>query len=61
MLGLCAVFLMPRERTRNPDAALRVGAGDDASGYLLERVLTEDPSLAAENSPDVEAYTFQDC
>lgn len=61
LLGLCAVFLLPRERSRNPNAALRIGAGDDASGYLLERVLEQDPSLSAGAGPEVEAYTFQDC
>lgn len=61
LLGLYAVFFMPQERLRNANAALRIGAGDDASGYLLEHILEQDPSLAADSSPDVEAYTFQDC
>lgn len=61
LLGLCAVFLMPQERMRNTNAALRIGAGDDISGYLLERVLEQDPSLIADSSADIEAYTFQDC
>lgn len=61
LIGLYAVFFMPQERMRNANAALRIGAGDDASGYLLERILEQDPSLAADSSPDVEAYTFQDC
>ncbi|MCI9364585.1 MAG: hypothetical protein HFG17_10070 [Oscillospiraceae bacterium] len=46
---------------RNTNAALRIGAGDDISGYLLERVLEQDPSLIADSSADIEAYTFQDC
>ncbi len=61
LIGLYAVFFMPQERMRNANAALRIGAGDDASGYLLEQVLKQDPSLAADSSPDIEAYTFQDC
>lgn len=59
--GLCAVFLLPRERDRNPDAALRAGAGDDASGYLLERVLEQTSGALIRDETDLEAYAFQDC
>lgn len=62
LLGLCAVFLLPKEE-RNSDAAMRIGAGDDSSGYLLAKILEQAPLLAvqAQQEEDVEAYTFQDC
>lgn len=61
MASLCAVFLLPGERERNLNAVLRAGAGDDISGYLLERVLEQTPGALVRDETDLEAYAFQDC
>lgn len=64
---VCVALFFPKEN--EPDDkkyALRVGAGDDASGFLLERVSAISKASGSGVSidsmeEDFEAYKFKDC
>ena len=56
---LVAVFF-PKEEKRNSEALLRIGAGDDMSGILMDEVIAQlDGQYAVSDS--VESSSFQDC
>ena len=59
-LAAAAWFLLPRDSEKNADAPLRIGAGDDVTGVLLDEVCRQ----AAEHGREelVEgSYVFVDC
>ena len=56
---LVAVFFQKEER-RNKDAPLRVGAGADISGVLMEAAV-EEFGRVCEVTEDYESTSFQDC
>ena len=56
---LVAVFF-PKEEKRNSEALLRIGAGDDMSGILMDEVIAQlDGQYTVSDS--VESSSFQDC
>ena len=56
---LVAVFF-PKEEKRNSEAILRIGAGDDMSGILMEETIAQlDGKYTVSDS--VESSSFQDC
>lgn len=60
LAGVIAAFLFPKEEAKSRDAVLRVGAGDDVSGILMEesvRGLEGNYTV----SKDLESTSFQDC
>lgn len=54
-------FVLPRENEKNKDAQLRIGAGDDISGYLVEQIVKQDGSSVKLSEQSMEGYEFQDC
>lgn len=60
LAGMFAAVLFPREETKNRDAVLRIGAGDDISGVLMEETVR---GLEGEYtvSQNLESTSFQDC
>ncbi len=60
LAGMLAAVLFPREEKRNRDAVLRIGAGDDVSGILMEEtVLGMNGKYTV--SQNIESTSFQDC
>lgn len=65
--GFLIISLLPNDAVRDDSKnALRIGAGDDISGWLLKRIV--EISREAGNSEIIthsdfitEAYEFQDC
>ena len=55
---MSAVF--PKEREKNPEAQIRIGAGDDVSGILMEETVE---NLGEEYAiyKELESTSFQDC
>lgn len=60
LAGMLAAVIFPREETRNRSAVLRIGAGDDVSGVLMEETVQglEDKYTV---SDDLESASFKDC
>lgn len=59
-VGLLTSIFFPKEEKRNADALIRVGAGDDISGILMEEMVSE---LSNEYTvkESIESSSFQDC
>lgn len=60
LVGLSVTILFPKERHRNADAVVRIGAGDDVSGILMDETV-EDLSKKYTVSESLESSSFQDC
>ena len=58
LAGLLVIF--PREETKNRNAELRIGAGDDISGVLAKETVQE-MSGKYVVSQNLESTSFQDC
>ena len=58
--GMLAAVLFPREEKRNRDAVLRIGAGDDVSGILMEETV-RGMNGKYTVSQNIESTSFQDC
>ena len=54
-------FILPRENEKNAQAQLRIGAGDDISGYLVQEILSQQDSPVQLLEQSMEGYEFQDC
>ena len=54
-------FILPRENEKNAQAQLRIGAGDDISGYLVQEILSQQDSPVQLSEQSMEGYEFQDC
>ena len=54
-------FILPRENEKNAQAQLRIGAGDDISGYLVQEILSQQDSPVQRSEQSMEGYEFQDC
>ena len=50
----------PKEEKRNADALIRIGAGDDVSGILMEETVDE-LSQSYTIKESLEGNAFQDC
>ena len=60
LAGMLAAVLFPREEKRNRDAVLRIGAGDDVSGILMEETVRGRNGKYTV-SQNIESTSFQDC
>lgn len=60
LAGVLAGIFLPKERVRNSEAVIRIGAGDDMSGILMEETADELGS-EYEVSDTLESSSFQDC
>lgn len=60
LTGMLAAVIFPREETKNRNAVLRIGAGDDVSGILMEETVhgLEGKYTVSE---DLESASFKDC
>ena len=54
-------FILPRENEKNAQAQLRIGAGDDISGYLVQEILSQQDSPVQLSEQSMEGYEFQEC
>lgn len=60
LAGTLIAIFFPRESERNADAPLRIGAGADISGILMEETVEELNGVCMV-SEDLESSSFQDC
>ncbi len=60
LAGMLAAVLFPRGEKRNRDAVLRIGAGDDVSGILMEETV-RGMNGKYTVSQNIESTSFQDC
>lgn len=58
--GLLISVVFPKEEKRNADALIRIGAGDDVSGILMEETVDE-LSQSYTIKESLESNAFQDC
>ncbi|MDD6440783.1 MAG: hypothetical protein PUG71_01430 [bacterium] len=60
LTGMLVSIFFPKEEKRNDDALIRVGAGADVSGILMEETVSElsDTYTVKES---LESSSFQDC
>lgn len=60
LIGVMVTVFFPKERKRNEDATIRIGAGDDISGVLMNETVSElsDKYTIAES---MESTSFKDC
>lgn len=60
LAGVLIAVYFPKEEKKNSEAVIRVGAGDDVSGILMEETVNQlDGKYAVSDS--VESSSFQDC
>lgn len=60
IVGLGITVIFPKERVKNEQAVIRIGAGDDISGILMEETaayLSETYKI----EESLESSSFQDC
>ena len=60
LTGLLITIFFPKEEKRNDDALIRVGAGADESGILMEETVSE-MSDTYTIKESLESSSFQDC
>ena len=60
LVGTLIAVYFPKEEKRNSEAVIRIGAGDDMSGILMEEVVTQ-MNGKYKVSDSVESSSFQDC
>ena len=60
LAGILVTVGFPREESKNKDAVLRIGAGDDISGLLMQET-SEELSGKYTISDTLENTSFQDC
>ncbi len=60
LAGTLIAIFFPRESRRNADAPLRIGAGADISGILMEETV-EELSGVCMIPEDLESSSFHDC
>ena len=60
LTGMLVSIFFPKEEKRNDDALIRVGAGADVSGIMMEETVSElsDTYTVKES---LESSSFQDC
>lgn len=60
LTGMLAAVIFPREETKNRNAVLRIGSGDDISGILMEETVH---GLGGKYtvSDNLESTSFKDC
>lgn len=60
LTGIIISLAFPKETKKNPNAMIRVGAGDDMSGILMEETVKELNGKYT-ISETMESSQFQDC
>lgn len=60
LAGTLITIFFPKEGRRNADAPLRIGAGADISGILMEETVEELNGICM-IPEDLESSSFQDC
>ncbi len=60
LVGLAVAAFFPKEEERNRDAWIRIGAGDDVSGVLMQEI-ADDLIDRYQVANAVESSSFQDC
>jgi|InofroStandDraft_1065614.scaffolds.fasta_scaffold26410_4 hypothetical protein len=60
LAGTLITIFFPKEDRRNSDAPLRIGAGADISGILMEETVEELNGICM-IPEDLESSSFQDC
>ena len=60
LTGTLITVFFPKEEKRNDDALIRVGAGADVSGILMEETVNE-LSNTYTIKENLESSSFQDC
>lgn len=60
LTGTLITIFFPKESRRNANAPLRIGAGADISGILMEETVEELNGVCMV-SEDLESSSFQDC
>ena len=60
LVGVLVAVYFPKEEKKNSDAVIRIGAGADVSGILMEEAVAQ---LGGKYtvSDSVESSSFQDC
>ena len=58
--GVAASILLPKEERRNKEAEIKIGAGDDISGVLMDETV-RNLSKEYEVTQSLESSSFQDC
>lgn len=69
IIGIGSIFILPKEEyVANTDMSLRIGAGDDITGLLLQQIMRTSNNMGRENLTKGEAqkrifedFTFKDC
>ena len=59
-VGLLISVVFPKEREKNDNALIRIGAGDDVSGILMKETI-EELSGQYQIEESLESTSFQDC
>lgn len=60
LIGLFISVAFPKEKEKNDAALIRIGAGDDVSGILMEEIV-DDLSKQYKIEDSLESSSFQDC
>lgn len=60
LTGSLISIVLPSEREKNPEAEIRIGAGDDISGILMKETM-ENLSERYTVHESLESTSFQDC
>lgn len=60
LVGVLAAVYFPKEEKKNSDAVIRIGAGADVSGILMEETVARLRGKYTV-SDSVESSSFQDC
>lgn len=60
LAGLAAALFLPKERRWNKEASIKMGAGDDLSGVMMDETVTN-LEEKYQVSKSLESSSFQDC
>lgn len=60
LTGMLISIFFPKEEKKNDDALIRVGAGADVSGILMDEIVSE-LSDSYTIKEELESSSFQDC
>ena len=60
IVGVLVTVFFPKERERNAKATIRIGAGDDISGVLMDETVSELEGKYT-ISEGMESSSFKDC
>lgn len=61
LAGFLTLSFLPKDDTSSGHGQLRIGAGDDISGYLMAETLKLCDNVTAEDQAVIESFEFNDC